>query len=223
MKKLLTDKYHSALNDLISSLKRSGFLNDERVESAFRSVPRHEFVPSSKLDVAYDNKPLQIMKNQTISQPAVVSIMTEWLDVRDGQKILEVGTGSGWQTAILGFLAGTGTVYSMERPPELVKFAQKNFERLGIDNVNVILGDGSMGNPSAALYDRIMITAACSEIPLPLLEQLKEGGLLVAPVGDWPQSMVLIEKNQNGIIEIKKEPNFVFVPLVGRFGKKTFF
>ena len=132
MKKISADKKYCKVQiDLISSLRNSEFLNDDNVESAFRNIPRHEFVPPSRIDVAYCNEPLQIMNNQTISQPAVVSRMTEWLDVEDGQKVLEIGTGSGWQTAILSFLVRTGTVYSVERYPELVKFARKKFRKIG--------------------------------------------------------------------------------------------
>ena len=213
-------KYQIALNDLIHSLRDSGFLNDDNVESAFRNIPRHEFVPTSELNRAYHNEPLSIMKNQTISQPGVVSRMTEWLDIKDGQKILEIGTGSAWQTAILSYLVGTGTVYSVERHPELVKFARENLEKLGIDNAHVILDDGSMGYPKESPYDRIIITAACTEIPLPLLEQLGENGLIIAPVGDSSQSLVLLKKTSEGIVEIKNQPNYVFVPLLGKFGKK---
>ncbi len=213
-------KYQTALNDLINYLKNSRFLNDKKVEDAFRNIPRHEFVPSSELDYAYNNEPLQIMKNQTISQPGVVSRMTEWLDVRKGQKILEIGTGSGWQTAILSYLVGEGTVYSVERHTQLVKFAQENLKKLDIDNVHVILGDGSIGYAKESPYDRIIITAACTEIPLPLIEQLKEGGLIIAPVGDSSQSLVLLQKTINGIVEIKNESHYVFVPLRGKFGKK---
>jgi len=128
---------------LIIYLKNSKFLTDERVESALRNIPRHEFVPESELDYAYNNEPLPIMKNQTISQPGVVTRMTEWLDVKQGQKILEIGTGSGWQSAILSYLVGTGNVYSIERHSELVKFAQENLKKLHIDNVHVIL-DGTI-------------------------------------------------------------------------------
>jgi len=213
-------KYQLELNDLINYLKDSGFLNDDNVESAFRNIPRHEFVPTSDLDRAYHNEPLSIMKNQTISQPGVVSRMTEWIDIMNGQKILEIGTGSAWQTAILSYLVETGTVYSVERHPELVKFARENLEKLGIDNVHVILGDGSLGYPQASPYDRIIITAACTEIPLPLLEQLAENGLIIAPVGDSSQSLVLLKKTSKGIIEIKNQPHYVFVPLLGKFGKK---
>lgn len=219
-KKSIEKKYQTALNDLINYLKNSRFLNDKKVEDAFRNIPRHEFVPSSELDYAYYNEPLPIKKNQTISQPAVVSRMTEWLDVRQGQKVLEIGTGSGWQTAILSYLVGQGTVYSVEIKPELVKFAQENLEKLGINNVNMILSDGSIGYSKASPYDRIMITAACTEIPLPLLDQLADGGLLIAPVGDSSQSLVLLQKTRKGIIEIKNESHYVFVPLLGKFGKK---
>jgi len=208
------------LDNLINYLKDSGFLNDDNVESAFRNIPRHEFVPKSELDRAYYNEPLSIMKNQTISQPGVVTRMTEWLDVKDGQKILEIGTGSAWQTAILSYLVGTGTVYSMERHSKLVKFARNNLEKLGIDNVHIILDDGTLGYPDASPYDRIIITAACTEIPLPLLEQLGENGLILAPVGDLSQSLVLLKKTSEGIIEIKNQPNYIFVPLLGKFGKK---
>ena len=213
-------KYHTALNDLISYLKNSRYLTEDNVESAFRNIPRHEFVPESELDYAYYNEPLPIMKNQTISQPGVVSRMTEWLDVKRGQNILEIGTGSGWQSGILSYLVGDGIVFSIELHPELVKFAQGNLKKLKIKNVHVILGDGSIGYAKESPYDRIIITAACTGIPLPLLEQLKEGGLLLAPVGDTSQSLILLKKTPKGIVEIKNQPNYVFVPLLGKFGKK---
>jgi protein-L-isoaspartate(D-aspartate) O-methyltransferase len=217
---IIEKKYKTEVNDLIIYLKNFKFLTDDGVESALRNIPRHEFVPESELDFAYDNEPLSTMKNQTISQPGVVTRMTEWLDVKDGQNILEIGTGSGWQSAILSYLVGTGTVYSIERHPELVKFAQKNLKKLNIDNVHVILGDGTIGYSQASPYDRIIITAACTEIPLLLLDQLKENGFILAPVGDSSQSLVLLQKTSKGMIEIKKQSKYVFVPLVGKFGKK---
>ena len=213
-------KYRTALNDLIIYLNNSKFLTDGRVESALRNIPRHEFVPESELDYAYNNEPLPIMKNQTISQPGVVTRMTEWLDVKDGQKILEIGTGSGWQSAILSYLVGTGDIYSVERHPKLVKFAQENLKKFKIDNVNVILGDGSIGYSKESPYDRIIITAACTKIPSPLIEQLSENGFIIAPVGDNSQSLVLLQKTSKGIVEIRNESHYVFVPLVGKFGKK---
>jgi protein-L-isoaspartate(D-aspartate) O-methyltransferase len=163
------------------------------------------------------------MKDQTISQPGVVSRMTEWLDIQDGQKILEIGTGSAWQTAILSYLVGTGAVYSVERHSELVKFARENLEKFRLDNAHVILGDGSLGYPKESPYDRIIITAACTEIPLPLFEQLGENGLIIAPVGNSSQSLVLLKKTPEGIVEIKNQPNYIFVPLLGKFGKKNRF
>jgi len=214
-------KYQSLLDELINFLKNMKFLTDNNVESAFRNIPRHEFILSSELGRAYYNEPLPIMKNQTISQPGVVSRMSEWLDVKDRQNILEIGTGSGWQTAILSCLVGTGIVHSIEIHPELEKFARKNLEKFCLDNVNVILGDGSMGYHKASPYDRIIITAACTEIPLPLLDQLSDNGLIIAPVGDTSQSLVLLKKTSKGIIEIKNESNYVFVPLLGKFGKKN--
>lgn len=214
-------KYQSLLDDLINYLKNMKFLTDNNVESAFRNFPRHEFILSSELDRAYHNEPLPIMKNQTISQPGVVSRMSEWLDVKDGQNILEIGTGSGWQTAILSYLVGTGIVHSIEIHPKLEKFARKNLEKFCLDNVNVILGDGSVGYPKASPYDRIIITAACTEIPLPLLDQLSDNGLIIAPVGDTSQSLVVLKKTSEGIIEVKNESHYIFVPLLGKFGKKN--
>ncbi len=219
----IENKYQISLNDLINSLRDSIFIIDDNVVSAFRDITRHEFVPTSELGRAYYNEPLAIMKDQTISQPGVVSRMTEWLDLKDGQKILEIGAGSGWQTAILSYLVGTGTVYSVERHSELVKFARENLEKFRLDNAHVILGDGSLGYPKESPYDRIIITAACTEIPLPLLEQLGENGLIIAPVGDSSQSLVLLKKTPEGIIEIKNQPNYIFVPLLGKFGKKNRF
>ena len=221
MKKIeIEKKYRTAINNLIIYLKNSKFLTDEKVESALQNIPRHEFVPESELEHAYDNEPLPIMKNQTISQPGVVTRMTEWLDVKNGQNILEIGTGSGWQSAILSYLVGSGTIYSIERHPELAKFAQENLKKLKIDNVHVILGDGTLGYSQASPYDRIIITAACTEIPLPLLDQLSENGLIIAPVGGSSQSLVLLQKTSKGIVEIKNQSKYVFVPLVGKFGKK---
>jgi protein-L-isoaspartate(D-aspartate) O-methyltransferase len=158
------------------------------------------------------------MKKQTISQPSVVSRMTELLNVKKGQKILEIGSGSGWQSAILSFLIGNGEVFSIDRHPELVEFAKENLNKLGIPNVNVILGDGSLGLLKKAPFDRIIITAACKKVPPPLFEQLSLDGLLIAPVGEYPQSLILFKKTPQSIIEIKNQPGYVFVPLLGKFG-----
>ncbi len=221
MKRLpIEKKYSTALNDLINFLKHSRFLNDKNVESAFRNIPRHEFVLESDLETAYYNEPLQIMNDQTISQPAVVSRMTEWLEIKKGQKILEIGSGSGWQTAILSYLVGNGTVYSVEINPDVANFARKNLDKFKINNVQIILGDGSLGYPKESPFDRIIITAACTKIPTPLFEQLAVNGIIIAPVGDTSQSLILLKKTSKGIFELKNQPNYVFVPLLGKFGKK---
>lgn len=212
----INEKYEQRLENLISIMKKTGFLSEDKVELAIRKNPRHEFVPISLKDEAYEDVPLPIMKNQTISQPSVVARMTEWLDVREGQKILEIGCGSGWQTAIMSYLVGHGKVYSIERHSELVEFAKKNLDKLDINNVEVILGDGNLGLPDKAPFDRIIITAACKNIPEPLLEQLANNGLIIAPVGEVQQSMILQKKTDNGIIEIKNQPGYVFVPLLGK-------
>ncbi|HUT05612.1 MAG TPA: protein-L-isoaspartate(D-aspartate) O-methyltransferase [Nitrosopumilaceae archaeon] len=214
----IDEKYESQMNELIKIMKNSGFLNDNQVELAIRKNPRHEFVPKSLLDRAYKDIPLSLMKKQTISQPSVVSRMTELLNVKKGQKILEIGSGSGWQSAILSFLIGNGEVFSIDRHPELVEFAKENLNKLGIPNVNVILGDGSLGLLKKAPFDRIIITAACKKVPPPLFEQLSLDGLLIAPVGEYPQSLILFKKTPQSIIEIKNQPGYVFVPLLGKFG-----
>ncbi len=213
------ENYQQKLDDLITVMKKSGFLNDKKIELAIRKTPRHEFVPSSLIEKAYDDSPIQIMKNQTISQPSVVSRMTEWLDVKEGQKILEIGSGSGWQTAILAYLVGCGNVYSIERHTDLAEFAKKNLDKLGIHNVKVISGDGSFGFPEESPFDRIIITAACKKVPDPLLEQLSINGLLIAPVGGYPQSMILLKKTLSGVVEIRNQPGYVFVPFLDKKGE----
>lgn len=210
------------MDNLINIMRNSGFLNNSRVESAIKKTPRHEFVPMSLQEKAYDDIPIPIMNNQTVSQPSVVSRMTEWLDVREGQKILEIGSGSGWQSAILSYLVGQGTIFSIERHPELVNFAKENLEKVGIKNVSVTLGDGSLGLPKESPFDRIIITAACEKIPQSLFDQLSINGLLIAPVGEFTQSLVLIKKTPHGVLEIKNDPGYVFVPLLGKFDSEKY-
>lgn len=220
LNKLSNEKQQAKLEGLIQILKNLGFLNDERVEYAIRRCPRHEFVPKPFQEIAYENIPIPLEKDQTISQPAVVARMTEWLNVSEGQKILEVGSGSGWQSAILSFLVGSGRVFSIDRHLELVEFAKKNLNKLGITNVDVILGDGSLGLSKESPFNRIIITAACKKVPPPLFEQLSEEGLLIAPVGEYLQSMVVYKKTEGEIIEIKNQLGYAFVPLFGEHGIK---
>ena len=137
-KKDNSKNYQMKLDALINVMQSTGFLNDNKVENAIRNIPRHKFVPESQKNEAYDNSPIPIMKNQTISQPSVVARMTEWLDLKEGQNVLEIGSGSGWQSAILANLVGSGKVFTVERHSELAKFAKKNFGfvKTGIAQLN---------------------------------------------------------------------------------------
>jgi protein-L-isoaspartate(D-aspartate) O-methyltransferase len=203
---------------LIEHIRSIGYLKSINVEGALRRVPRELFVPEEVRQLAYRDAPLHIGKNQTISQPSTVVAMTEALDIKKGQKILEIGTGSGWQSAILAKLVGDkGIVYTIEIIDDLVKMAKQNLKKLDIKNVKVIKGDGSMGLEKYAPYDRIVVTAGSPEIPKPLLKQMKSDGILVIPVGNmYLQKMFVVDKTGK-----KKDiGNFMFVPLRGKHGFK---
>jgi len=205
-------------NTLINAMHVKGFLTNSKVEEAIRKAPRHLFVPSNFIEYAYENESLPTKNGQTISQPSVVAKMTEWLDVKKGNKVLEIGCGSGWQSAIISFLVEDGTVYSIEKSSHLVEFAKKNHAKAGVKNVEIIQGDGSLGLPDKSPFDRIIITAACPKVPKPLVEQLSIDGLLVAPIGEYTQSMVLLKKTKDGIKELKREFGYLFLPLKGKYG-----
>lgn len=196
-------------------LRKRG-IKDERVLQAFMKVPRHKFVRPQDIWRAYDDYPLPIGYGQTISQPYMVAIMTELLELKGDEVVLEIGTGSGYQAAILAELARQ--VYTIERIPELARKAESVLKELGYDNVKVIVGDGSKGLPEYAPYDRIIVTAAAPKPPQPLLMQLKDNGRLVIPIGTRKlQDLVRITKVGN---EFKTE-NFgpcLFVPLIGEEG-----
>ena len=204
--------------NLINIMKAGGFLKEWAVERAIRITPRHLFVPSEFIEHAYEDRPLPTKSMQTISQPSVVAKMTQLLNIKDNNKILEIGCGSGWQSAILSRLVN-GKIYSIERIPEIVEFARKNHHSADIQNVQIIQGDGTLGLPAEAPFDRIIVTAACKRVPEPLLAQLAEGGILVAPVGQYYcQDMVVIQKIGGKTKEIRREPGFIFAPLIGKFG-----
>ncbi len=206
--------YQLKLEALIDIMKNTGFLTNAKVESAIRQIPRHNFIPESLKHRAYENSPLSLMKKQTISQPSVVSRMTEWLDLKEGQKVLEIGSGSGWQSAILAKIVDSGKIFTVERHAKLASFAKKNLEKLGIKNVKIIHCDGILGLPEESPFDRIIITAACKKVPDALLDQLALDGLLIAPVGEDIQSLILLKKTPKGIVEIKNQKGYVFVPLL---------
>lgn len=206
---------------LMDSLIRQGVLKTKSIIKAFESIPREEFVLESERKYAYLDIALPILKNQTISQPLTVAFMTELLNPKPGQKILEIGGGSGYQAAILSEIVGKkGMIYTTDVVPELVEFARENLKKVGIKNVKVFLKDGSKGFKAHAPFDRILVTAAAPFIPEPLKEQLKIGGKLVIPVGRFSQRMVLVEKISKTKFKTTDYGEFVFVKLRGKHGWK---
>ncbi|MCI0507490.1 MAG: protein-L-isoaspartate(D-aspartate) O-methyltransferase [Gammaproteobacteria bacterium] len=187
---------------------------DARVMEAMKTVPRHEFVPSNQQLLAYINGPLSIGHGQTISQPYIVALMTDMMNINSNSVVLEIGTGSGYQAAILSTLVKK--VYSMEVIPELMESAQQTFAKLGYSNIECRLGDGHEGWPEHAPYDAIIVTAAAEQIPDALVEQLKPDGNLVIPVGPTygPQDLLLVRKEQDGEITTRDVLAVAFVPLV---------
>jgi protein-L-isoaspartate(D-aspartate) O-methyltransferase len=187
----------------------------DRVMAALGSVPREEFVPTAYRHRAYDNTPLPIAAGQTISQPLIVALMTELLDPQPDDVVLEVGTGSGYQAAVLSSLVAR--VYSIEIVEELARSADAVLHELGYNNVVVRAGDGYAGWPEHAPFDGIIVTAAAEELPPPLLQQLKPGGKLIIPVGETHgyQELLLIEVDSNGEIDRQSVLPVRFVPLTG--------
>lgn len=204
-------------DDMLKMLR--GNISDRVIEAMAR-VPRELFVPDGIRHMAYEDHPLPIGEGQTISAPHMVAIMCEILDLQEGMKVLDVGTGSGYHAAVMAELVGPeGHIYSIERIPELVVFARKNFREAGIENVTVAEGDGSFGLPEHAPYDRINVAATAPKLPEPLKEQLKVGGKLVIPVGTCYQELVLVVKTEEGF-ELEHHGGVVFVPLIGDHGFK---
>jgi len=208
------------MEQLIDYWKKSGTITDERLLKAFKEVPRKVFIKEIHKEEAYGDYPLPIGNGQTISQPTTVMLMTQALELQEGQKVLEVGAGSGWQAALIANIVGKkGKVITTEIIRELAEFAKNNMEKAKIKNVEVLNIDGSQGYKKQAPYDRIIITAACPQIPPPIIEQLKTGGILVAPVGSlaYGQDMIKLTKTSSGVTT-KSLGRFVFVPLKGKYG-----
>jgi len=197
---------------LLMELRSQG-ITDARVLAAIERTPRHLFVPPELLDQAYENTALPIGKGQTISQPIVVATMTQKLAIGERMRVLEVGTGSGYQAAILARLCRR--VYTVERHRDLLNDAEQRFRDLKLDNISTRWGDGAKGWPEQAPFDRIIVTAAAAEIPQALLDQLKDGGLMVVPVGEdiWDQQLMLIQRNGDDIAS-EHLMDVRFVPLV---------
>ena len=196
-------------------IRRRG-ITTPRVLDAFLSVPRHEFVPAGLCSLAYSDGPLAIGEGQTISQPFMVAAMTEALDLAGNEKVLEVGTGSGYQAALLSLLGQE--VHTIERNASLAEAARERLARLGYANVTVHEGDGTLGLPELAPLAAIVVTAASPGLPPPLIEQLAEGGRLVIPVGDAQQQECLLVRKGEGRITRATLHFCRFVPLVGRYG-----
>jgi protein-L-isoaspartate(D-aspartate) O-methyltransferase len=191
-------------------------IRDERVLNAFRRIDRKGFVPQMDSARAYDDRALILSHGQTISQPYIVALMTQALALTGNERVLEIGTGSGFQCAILSCLARE--IYTTERIEYLATTAEDRLLALGINNVRFRLGDGSLGWPEHGPYDRIIVTAACPQIPRPLEEQLAEGGILVAPVGPPQGQNLAIATKRNGKLQIKQGGECIFVKLIGREG-----
>lgn len=191
-------------------------ITNPRILMAMREIPRHLFIPSPYNTSAYEDAPLPIGNGQTISQPYIVALMTELLDPRPDERVLEIGAGSGYQAAILSRLVQHVT--TIERIPKVADLARRNLAELGLKNVDIIVGDGTRGYPKNAPYDGIMITAATPEIPPPLIDQLAIGGILVAPAGSREiQELITLTKGENGMVR-SSHGGVRFVPLIGEFG-----
>jgi protein-L-isoaspartate(D-aspartate) O-methyltransferase len=204
---------------MVKEQLRARGIHDPGVLDAFNKVERHKFVLPEVRDSAYGDFPLSIGEGQTISQPYIVALMTECLEVSSSHTVLEIGTGSGYQASILAEQALH--VYSIERYEVLASRAESLLKELGYNNITITVGDGTLGWQAYSPFDRIIVTAAVPRVPLPLLEQLRNGGKLIIPLGgSFGQVLTLIEKEQDKI-NYRNICDCVFVPLVGKYGAKT--
>ena len=210
------DPYQKQRDQMVREQMEARGVRSRQVLGVMRAVPRHLFVPPDLAPQAYRDHPLPIGHGQTISQPYIVAFMTELLELTPSHRVLEIGTGSGYQAAVLALLAGQ--VYSIEIVAPLGEQAAKLLRSLGHANVEVRIGNGYAGWPEKAPFDRIIVTAAPPEIPKALIEQLRNGGRLVAPVGEGPfgQDLVVLEKSASGRVSQKKVLPVAFVPMVNR-------
>jgi protein-L-isoaspartate(D-aspartate) O-methyltransferase len=204
---------------MVEEQLRARGIRDERVLATMFNVPRHEFVSGEHRDQAYEDHPIPIGEGQTLSQPYIVAIMLDALELDPRFSVLEVGTGSGYLTALLAEL--TQHVYSIERHPALVQSAQAILERLGYSNVEVLLGDGSQGLPERAPFDAIIVSAAAPHVPPPLFEQLRDGGRMVIPVGSAQAQVLQLVQKHEGRSTVASLDGCRFVPLIGSQGYRS--
>ncbi|MCS4541691.1 MAG: protein-L-isoaspartate O-methyltransferase [Euryarchaeota archaeon] len=215
------DIYENERERLTRRLIDTGYISSQPVIEAMRKVPRHLFVPERLKLYAYDDRPLPIGAGQTISAPHMVGMMTELLNLNPGMKVLEIGAGSGYHSAVIAEIIGeAGHVYTIDRIPELVENAKRNLALTGYGKlVTVIASDGSKGYQQKAPYDRILVTAGAPEIPKPLCEQLKIEGIIVIPVGGYTlQDLLVAIKKDQDKFDVKNRGPCAFVPLVGEYG-----
>ena len=202
--------------ELIQHLIREGYLKSKEVIDAMREVPREIFIPEHLREYAYADMPLEIGHGQTISAPHMVAMMLEALQLKENSKVLEIGTGTGYHAAVAAKIAKKGMIYTIERIEELAEEARENFRKLGIKNVRVFVGDGSMGLPEYAPYTHIYVTCSAPKISEKLIEQLAKGGRMVIPVGRIYGELWLVEKND--VIKKKNLGGCAFVPMIGKEG-----
>ena len=201
---------------LIKSLEK--IITDDKLIAAFKKIKREDFISRKLVKVAYDDVPLPLMKGQTISQPTTVMMMLQALELKKGDKVLEIGTGSGYNAALIAEMVKPAMVYTTEVVGELVEFAKKNLRKSGVKNVRIFRVDGSKGLWEYSPFDKIIVTAGAPETPKQLLEQVKDNGILVAPVGPLYEQEMLRIKKRGKKLEIKNLGSFVFVPLRGKYG-----
>jgi protein-L-isoaspartate(D-aspartate) O-methyltransferase len=210
------ERYTRQRERMVASQIEARQIRDPRLLAAMRKIPRHKFIPPGRRNIAYDDRPVLIGNHQTISQPYIVALMTDLLKLEGDERVLEIGTGSGYQAAILREMCAQ--VYTVERHKPLADQAAHTLKELGIENITILHGDGSCGWPEKALFDAIMVTAAAPSVPDPLKNQLEIGGRLVIPVGlPGMQNLQLWRREEDGFQQTLIVP-VSFVPLRGAFG-----
>ncbi len=204
--------------EMVEMLVSAGYLKKKHVIDAMRKVPRHLFVPKKVRVYAYLDQPLPVGENQTISAPHMVAMMCEHLDLKEGQKVLEIGAGTGYHACVVSEIIH-GKIFSVENKGRLIKAAKENLKAAGCAGVELVEGDGTEGYEKEAPYDRIFVTAGAPDIPESLVRQLRVGGRLLLPVGSrHSQSLVQVDKDPGGNTEKKTLSHVAFVPLTGKFG-----
>jgi len=204
--------------NLVNFLEKSGYIKSENVKKAFLKISRENFIPTKLKKQAYLDSPLEIGNGQTISAPHMIAIMCELLELKKGQKVLEIGTGSGYHASIVSNIIGDlGNIYSVERIDNLAKTAERNIKKEGIKNISIKVGDGSEGLDEFKPYDRIYVTCASPDIPQALIDQLKDPGMILIPVGRTFCKLKKLEKKSN-TIKIENICECAFVPLIGKYG-----